>query len=92
LRVQSINSPLVLSAISAVSAVKLFWTSSMSLIEKTATELLTLQAEGKASAVEIADAFLAACTAREPKLQSFMLLPNARPASRSVSSRACRSR
>ena len=32
----------------------------MSLIEKTATELLALQAEGKATAVEIADAFLAA--------------------------------
>src|SRR4051812_45471678 len=49
----------------------------MSLIEKTASELLALQAEGKASAVEIADAFLAACSAREPKLQSFMLPPDA---------------
>ncbi len=49
----------------------------MSLIEKTATELLTLQAEGKASAAEIADAFLAATAAREPKLKSFMLAPDA---------------
>jgi aspartyl-tRNA(Asn)/glutamyl-tRNA(Gln) amidotransferase subunit A len=48
----------------------------MSLIEKTATELLALQADGKASAVEIADAFLAACAAREPKLNSFMLPPD----------------
>jgi aspartyl-tRNA(Asn)/glutamyl-tRNA(Gln) amidotransferase subunit A len=49
----------------------------MSLIEKTATELLALQAEGKASAAEIADAFLAACSAREPKLRAFMLPPDA---------------
>src|SRR5262245_14785649 len=49
----------------------------MSLIEKTATELLALQAEGKASAVEIADAFLAAASAREPKLCAFMLPPDA---------------
>ena len=49
----------------------------MSLIEKTATELLALQAEGKASALEIADAFLAASAAREPKLKSFMLAPDA---------------
>jgi aspartyl-tRNA(Asn)/glutamyl-tRNA(Gln) amidotransferase subunit A len=49
----------------------------MSLIEKTATELLALQAEGKASAVGIADAFLAACGAREPKLKSFVLPPDA---------------
>src|SRR5262245_66282802 len=49
----------------------------MSLNEKTASELLTLQAEGKASAVEIADAFLAAAHAREPKLQAFMLLDDA---------------
>jgi aspartyl-tRNA(Asn)/glutamyl-tRNA(Gln) amidotransferase subunit A len=48
----------------------------MSLIEKTATELLALQAEGKASAAEIADAFLAACAAREPQLNSFMLPPD----------------
>jgi aspartyl-tRNA(Asn)/glutamyl-tRNA(Gln) amidotransferase subunit A len=49
----------------------------MSLIEKTASELLDLQAKGQASAVEIADAFLTAVTAREPKLQSFMLPPDA---------------
>ncbi|MCI0703173.1 MAG: Asp-tRNA(Asn)/Glu-tRNA(Gln) amidotransferase subunit GatA [Planctomycetia bacterium] len=49
----------------------------MSLIEKTASELLALQAEGKASAVEIADAFLAAYSARESKLQSFMRAPDA---------------
>ena len=48
----------------------------MSLIEKTAAELLALQAEGQASAAEIADAFLAACAAREPKLHSFMLPPD----------------
>ncbi len=48
----------------------------MSLIEKTASELLALQAEGKASAVEIVDAFLASTAAREPKLQSFMLPPD----------------
>ncbi|MBN9121040.1 MAG: Asp-tRNA(Asn)/Glu-tRNA(Gln) amidotransferase subunit GatA [Planctomycetes bacterium] len=48
----------------------------MSLFEKTATELLALQAEGKASAVEVADAFLAAYSAREPKLKSFMLSPD----------------
>ncbi|QJW94763.1 Glutamyl-tRNA(Gln) amidotransferase subunit A [Frigoriglobus tundricola] len=49
----------------------------MSLIEKTASELLALQAAGQVSAVEIADAFLAATAAREPKLQSFMLAPDA---------------
>jgi aspartyl-tRNA(Asn)/glutamyl-tRNA(Gln) amidotransferase subunit A len=49
----------------------------MSLNEKTAGELLTLQAEGKASAVEIGGAFLAAAHAREPKLQAFMLLDDA---------------
>jgi aspartyl-tRNA(Asn)/glutamyl-tRNA(Gln) amidotransferase subunit A len=49
----------------------------MSLIEKTASELLALQAQGQASAAEIADAFLAACAEREPKLQSFTLAPDA---------------
>src|SRR5687768_9405234 len=49
----------------------------MSLIEKTATELLALQVAGKVSAVEIADAFLASCAAREPKLKSFVLEPDA---------------
>ncbi|HEY1186368.1 MAG TPA: Asp-tRNA(Asn)/Glu-tRNA(Gln) amidotransferase subunit GatA [Gemmata sp.] len=48
----------------------------MSLIEKTATELLALQAEGKASALEIADAFLGAVAAREGKLKSFTLPPD----------------
>ena len=46
----------------------------MSLSEKTATELLAIQEKGQASAAEIADAFLVAAHAREPKLQSFMLL------------------
>jgi aspartyl-tRNA(Asn)/glutamyl-tRNA(Gln) amidotransferase subunit A len=49
----------------------------MSLIEKTATELLALQAARQASALEIAEAFLAATAAREPKLQSFMQTPDA---------------
>ncbi|MDY3554805.1 Asp-tRNA(Asn)/Glu-tRNA(Gln) amidotransferase subunit GatA [Gemmata sp. JC717] len=49
----------------------------MSLIEKTATELLALQSAGKASALEIADAFLASAAAREPKLKSFTLPPDA---------------
>lgn len=48
----------------------------MSLHEKTAAELLALQAGGKASALEIADAFLAAFRQREPKLSAFMLTPN----------------
>ncbi|MBY0460642.1 MAG: Asp-tRNA(Asn)/Glu-tRNA(Gln) amidotransferase GatCAB subunit A, partial [Gemmataceae bacterium] len=48
----------------------------MSLIEKTAAELLALQTQGQASAREIADAFLAATAAREPKLKSFMLPPD----------------
>jgi aspartyl-tRNA(Asn)/glutamyl-tRNA(Gln) amidotransferase subunit A len=49
----------------------------MSPIEKTASELLALQARGQASAVEIADAFLAAVAAREPRLHSFVLAPDA---------------
>jgi aspartyl-tRNA(Asn)/glutamyl-tRNA(Gln) amidotransferase subunit A len=49
----------------------------MSLIEKTAAELFAIQVAGKASALEIADAFLAAASAREPKLKSFMLPPDA---------------
>jgi aspartyl-tRNA(Asn)/glutamyl-tRNA(Gln) amidotransferase subunit A len=44
----------------------------MSLIEKTATELLALQASGQASAAEVADAFLAAIRDREPKLHAFV--------------------
>jgi aspartyl-tRNA(Asn)/glutamyl-tRNA(Gln) amidotransferase subunit A len=46
----------------------------MSLIEKTATELLALQATGQVSAAEVADAFLAAVRDREPKLRSFTLV------------------
>jgi aspartyl-tRNA(Asn)/glutamyl-tRNA(Gln) amidotransferase subunit A len=46
----------------------------MSIIEKTATDLLTLQATGKASAAEIADAFLAAYREREPRLKAFTSL------------------
>jgi aspartyl-tRNA(Asn)/glutamyl-tRNA(Gln) amidotransferase subunit A len=46
----------------------------MSLIEKTAAELLALQAAGQASAAEVADAFLAAIRDREPKLKSFTLV------------------
>ncbi len=43
----------------------------MSLIEKTAAELLTLQAGGEASASDIADAFLAAIRDRDPKVHAF---------------------
>ena len=49
----------------------------MSLIEKTAAELLALQAAGQASAAEIADAFLTAVADREPKLKSFMTVDDA---------------
>jgi aspartyl-tRNA(Asn)/glutamyl-tRNA(Gln) amidotransferase subunit A len=44
----------------------------MNLIESTATELIALQAAGKVSAVEIADAFLAAVRDREPRLRAFV--------------------
>ena len=44
----------------------------MNLIEKTASELIALQVAGQASAVEIANAFLAAIRQREPKLQAFL--------------------
>ncbi|QEL14845.1 Asp-tRNA(Asn)/Glu-tRNA(Gln) amidotransferase subunit GatA [Limnoglobus roseus] len=44
----------------------------MSLTEKTAAELLALQAAGKASAVEITDAFLASIADRDQKVQAFM--------------------
>ena len=79
----------------------------MSLIEKTATELLALQAEGKASAAEIADAFLvgvprsrAEAPARSCSLDEDVgeaagrrrSTRSARPGNRSASSRACRSR
>jgi aspartyl-tRNA(Asn)/glutamyl-tRNA(Gln) amidotransferase subunit A len=46
----------------------------MSIIELTATELLALQSSGKASAAEIAEAFLAAYREREPKLRAFTSL------------------
>ena len=49
----------------------------MPLVEMTATELLTLQSAGKATAAEIADAFLAAYRVREPKLKAFMSLDEA---------------
>jgi aspartyl-tRNA(Asn)/glutamyl-tRNA(Gln) amidotransferase subunit A len=42
--------------------------------EKTAAELLALQARGQATAAEIADAFLTACRQREPKLKAFTSL------------------
>ena len=44
----------------------------MSLIEKTATELMALQAKGDVTAVEITDAFLAAIQSRDPKIKAFM--------------------
>ncbi len=44
----------------------------MSLIDKTCTELIDLQAKGQASAKEIATAFLAAIQARDPKVKAFM--------------------
>jgi aspartyl-tRNA(Asn)/glutamyl-tRNA(Gln) amidotransferase subunit A len=46
----------------------------MSLHERTATELLHLQASGQVSAVQIADAFLTAFRQREPKLNAFLSL------------------
>ena len=49
----------------------------MNLIEKTATELLALQATGGASAVEIAEAFLASIRSREPAVQAFLLVDEA---------------
>ncbi len=47
------------------------------MIEKTASELLALQATGKASAAEIAEAFLTAYREREPKLKSFTSIDEA---------------
>ncbi|MBY0513452.1 MAG: Asp-tRNA(Asn)/Glu-tRNA(Gln) amidotransferase subunit GatA [Gemmataceae bacterium] len=44
----------------------------MSLADLTAAELLAAQAAGRATAAEIADAFLAAIRTREPKLQAFL--------------------
>jgi len=42
------------------------------LIHKTATELLALQASGQASALDIANAFLASIQKQEPTIQAFM--------------------
>src|SRR3954462_13439090 len=44
----------------------------MSLIERTATELLGLQAKGEATAEAITDAFLAAIRARDPQVKAFL--------------------
>jgi aspartyl-tRNA(Asn)/glutamyl-tRNA(Gln) amidotransferase subunit A len=49
----------------------------MSLIEKTAVDLLSLQSSGQASAAEIVEAFLTATREREPRLKSFMRLDEA---------------
>jgi aspartyl-tRNA(Asn)/glutamyl-tRNA(Gln) amidotransferase subunit A len=49
----------------------------MNLTEKTATELLALQASGTASAVEIAEAFLASIRSREPAVKAFLLVDEA---------------
>jgi aspartyl-tRNA(Asn)/glutamyl-tRNA(Gln) amidotransferase subunit A len=44
----------------------------MSLIERTATELLALQANGEATAEAVTDAFLAAIRARDPQVKAFL--------------------
>ena len=44
----------------------------MPLIERTAAELLTIQANGEATAEAIIDAFLAAIRARDPKVKAFL--------------------
>jgi aspartyl-tRNA(Asn)/glutamyl-tRNA(Gln) amidotransferase subunit A len=44
----------------------------MSLIERTATELLALQAKGEATAEAITDAFLAAIRSRDPNVKAFL--------------------
>ncbi len=49
----------------------------MSLTEQTATELLALQAAGKASAAEITDAFLKNIAERESKILAFMRVDEA---------------
>ena len=49
----------------------------MSLIESTASELLALQETGKATALEIAEAFLASIRERDPKIQAFMRVDEA---------------
>src|SRR5258708_1942484 len=47
------------------------------LIHKTATELLALQAAGQATALEIAEAFLASIRTQEPRIQAFMRVDEA---------------
>jgi len=49
----------------------------MSLIEKTAAELVQLQTSGQTSAAEIADAFLAAVRERDGEVKAFMLVDEA---------------
>ena len=49
----------------------------MNLVEKTATELIHLQASGGVSAVEIAEAFLASIRSREPAVKAFLLVDEA---------------
>ena len=49
----------------------------MNLTEKTATELLALQASGAATAAQVADAFLASIKQREPKVKAFLLVDEA---------------
>jgi aspartyl-tRNA(Asn)/glutamyl-tRNA(Gln) amidotransferase subunit A len=44
----------------------------MSLIERTASELLALQARGEATAEAITDAFLAAIRSRDPRVKAFL--------------------
>ena len=76
----------------------------MSLIERTAAELLALQAKGDATAEAITDAFLAAIRDRDPKVKAFLHVDEAGAragpgrrsqtqarASRSANSPACRS-
>src|SRR5262245_64465991 len=44
----------------------------MSLTQKTAAELVALQAAGQATAADITDAFLAAIRDRDPKVKAFL--------------------
>ncbi|MGL4421248.1 MAG: Asp-tRNA(Asn)/Glu-tRNA(Gln) amidotransferase subunit GatA [Gemmataceae bacterium] len=49
----------------------------MSIVERTATELIALQQSGQASAAEITQAFLTALHQREPAIQAFMTVDDA---------------
>src|SRR5262245_7849211 len=49
----------------------------MSLIERTAAELLALQVSGQATAAEIADAFLKSIRDRDAKVKAFLLVDEA---------------